>query len=49
MLTIADHCKAILDLIKDGVFTRRELELNLKFFKELVESTERLLGTDVNR
>jgi hypothetical protein len=43
MTVIESACNQILVALKEGAFTRRDLEFMLKFFKKVVESTEKTL------
>lgn len=41
---IVDCCGRIMDVLQLGIFTREDLEFLLKFFRELIEITERKLN-----
>lgn len=40
---VENACKQIMVGLKEGTFTRYELEFLLKFFRQIVKSTEKLL------
>lgn len=41
--TIENACRRIMMTLKKGSFSKSELEFLLKFFQEIVKSTEKLL------
>lgn len=43
METVAEYCQKILNELKDQKFNKNEMELLLKFFKNLVTTTENVI------
>jgi len=46
---IENACRQIMVAMKEGQFTKRDLEFLLNFFQQIVKSTEKLLNHPSNK